>query len=333
MDHSDGAGSGPSRPVTIYDVAREAGVATSTASRALSNPGRVSERTRAHVEEVARRLGYRPNRIAQALPSGRTRMLGLVVPDIANPHNARLIRGAEAQAAAAGYTLVIADSQEQPELEAAHVERLAPFVDGFVLSSRVDDAGLHGLRDRRPVVLFNRTLPELPSVCVDFDDSGRQVVEHLASLGHRTVAYLRGPATSWADATRRAALAVHCAGHGVALTLLGPFPPTLEAGAAAADAALATDATAVIAFNDLLAIGVLQRLEHRGVAVPDALSVVGGDDIFGATFCRPPLTTLASPADQAGRTLVDMLTGRIDATEVVLPAPLVARDSTGPVRG
>ena len=100
------------RPVTLDDVARQAGVATSTVSRALSNPDRVSDRTRALVEEVARQLDYRPNRIAQALPSGRTHMLGLLVPDITNPHNFGLIRGAEAQARAAGYTLVLANTQE-----------------------------------------------------------------------------------------------------------------------------------------------------------------------------------------------------------------------------
>ncbi|WP_344422953.1 LacI family DNA-binding transcriptional regulator [Pseudonocardia ailaonensis] len=330
MDHS--GGDGGRRAVTIYDVAREAGVATSTASRALSNPGRVSERTRRHVEEVASRLGYRANRLAQALPSGRTRMLGLVVPDVTNPHVFGLLRGAEAQAAAAGYTVVFADSEERPELEAAHVERLSSFVDGFVLSPRGDDAALRALAQVRPVVLFNRSLAPVPGVTFDFDDSSRQIVDHLVALGHSQVAYLRGPVTSWADGRRRAALARHCGVHGVTLTELGPFAPTLGSGPAAADAALAGPATAVVAFNDLLAIGVLQRLEARGVSVPGELSVVGGDDIFGASFCHPPLTTIAAPTEQAGRLLVDMLTGRVPGDELVLHAPLVARGSTGPPR-
>src|SRR3954454_18940630 len=112
------------RAVTLQDVAREARVAVSTVSRALSVPERVNVRTREHVQEVARRLGYRPNRLARALPTGRSGMLAVLVPDITNPHHFGLLRGAEAQARAAGCTLVIADTQESPELEAAHLERL-----------------------------------------------------------------------------------------------------------------------------------------------------------------------------------------------------------------
>src|SRR3954447_15257747 len=117
------------RAGTLLDVAREAGVAVSTVSRALTTPERVSPRTREHVQAVARELGYRPNRLAQALPTGRTRMLAVLVPDITNPHNFGLVRGAEAQARAGGSTLVIADTQGAPELEVAHLERLASSVD------------------------------------------------------------------------------------------------------------------------------------------------------------------------------------------------------------
>src|SRR5437868_6165844 len=123
------------RAVTLTDVAREAAVAVSTASRALADPDRVNVRTREHVQEVARRLGYRPNRLARALPTGRTGMLAILVPDITNPHHFGLLRGAEAQARAAGSTLVIADTQESAELEAAHLDRLGSSVDGFVLAS------------------------------------------------------------------------------------------------------------------------------------------------------------------------------------------------------
>src|SRR5215210_7018028 len=125
MDHSRGSqivGSSVVRParrraVTLHDVAREAGVAVSTVSRALSDPDRVNVRTRERVQAVAQELGYRPNRLAQALPTGRTRMLAVLVPDITNPHNFGLVRGAEAQARAAGSMLVIADTQAGPELE------------------------------------------------------------------------------------------------------------------------------------------------------------------------------------------------------------------------
>ena len=325
MTHSVGGA------VTLHDVAREAGVAVSTVSRALSNPDRVSARTREHVQAVARRLDYRPNRIAQALPSGRTRMLALVVTDITNPHNFGIIRGAEAQARAAGYTLVIGDAHGSAELEADHADRLGSAVDGIVLaSSRLPDDALRAVARRQPVVLYNREADGFASVVTDSDDGSRQVIEHLAALGHRHLAYLAGPRNAWSDGERGRALAAHAAAAGLELTRLGPFSPTVDHGEAAADVGLASGATALVAFNDLLAIGVLRRLEHLGVAVPGQMSVVGFDDIFGADFCHPPLTTVTSPAEQAGRALVDLLLRTGTDARIVLPTDLRVRDSNGP---
>jgi DNA-binding LacI/PurR family transcriptional regulator len=294
------------RAVTLHDVAREAGVAVSTVSRALSDPQRVNVTTREHVQAIARGLGYRPNRLAQALPTGRTGMLAVLVPDITNPHNFGLVRGAEAQARAAGSTLIIADTQGGAELESAHLDRLASSVDGFVEG--------------------------LASLVTDSDDGSRQIVEHLVALGHRSLAYLAGPSDAWSDGERWRALVEHAEAAGARIVRCGPFSPTLDGGPVAADVGLATGATALIAFNDLLAIGVLRRLEGRGVAVPGQLSVVGYDDIFGSDFCSPPLTTVAGPVDEAGRTLVDvLLTGREPTPALTLPTHLRVRASTGPV--
>jgi DNA-binding LacI/PurR family transcriptional regulator len=324
---------GRTRDVTLHDVAREAGVAVSTVSRALSNPGRVSEHTRSHVHAVATRLGYHPNRMAQALPSGRSHMLALLVSDITNPHNFGLIRGAEAQARAAGYTLIIGDTQESPDLEMAHADRLGSVVDGFVLAgSRMRSADLLAVQARRPVVLFNRESNGFASVVTDSVEGSRQIVDHLVSLGHRRITYLSGPRNAWSDVERWRALSRFARRAGVDITRRGPFAPTLEHGCVAADVGLASAATALVAFNDLLAIGVLRRLEHRGVGVPADVAVVGYDDIFGADFCHPPLTTVTSPAEQAGRTLIDQLLaadGEHPARRVVLPTLLRVRDSTG----
>ena len=324
------------RPVTLLDVAREAGVAVSTASRALSNPGRVSRDTHDHVQAVARRLGYRPNRMAQALPSGRSHMLALLMPDITNPHNFGLIRGAEAQARAAGYTLILGHTQESADLERSNADRLESVVDGMILaSSRLADDDLRELGARTRVVLFNRELAGFPCVVTDAADGARQIVQHLAALGHRSIAYLGGPRNAWADAERWRALSRAARAAGIAVARHGPFFPTLEHGAAAADVGRASGATALVAFNDLLAIGVLQRLEQLGVRVPEEISVVGNDDIFGSDFCNPPLTTVTTPAEQAGRALIDLLLDARDGgTErrVVLPTPLHVRDSSAPPR-
>jgi DNA-binding LacI/PurR family transcriptional regulator len=327
------------RPATLQDVAREAGVAVSTVSRALTMPDRISAPTRAHVQEVARRLGYRPNRIARALPSGRTQMLAVLVPDITNPHYFGLIRGAEAQARAGGRTLVLGDTRGRADVESEHLDRLGSVVDGIVLAgSRLSDAALRDVAARRPVVLHNRELAGLPSVSTDFADGARQVVEHLAALGHRRLAYLSGPREAWSEARRWAGLAAaveNVEAAGVAAQRLGPFAPTLDSGPVAADVGLASGATALVAFNDLVAIGVLRRLEQRGVAVPGEVSVTGFDDVFGSDFCHPPLTTVATPTEEAGRALVDVLlaadlTG--EPRRTVLPGQLRVRASTGPAR-
>ena len=320
----------PVRPgtVTLQDVAEAAEVAVSTVSRALSNPDRVSRATREHVVAVARRLGYQVNRA-----TGRHQMLALLVNDITNPHNFELIRGAEAQARAAGYTLVLGDSQENPDLESLHAERLRSAVDGLVLAaSRMPDEQLREIAARTPVVLFNREVQGLASVVMESADGSRQIIEHLVALGHRSIAYLAGPRNAWMTDQRWRTLSGAAADSGAEINRLGPFLPTLDQGAAAADVGLASGASALVAFNDLLAIGVLQRLERRGVDVPGRISVVGYDDIFGSDFCHPPLTTVTGPLERAGRTLVDLMLGTLSGAagqQLTLPTQLRIRDSTG----
>jgi LacI family transcriptional regulator, galactose operon repressor len=315
------------RAVTLQDVAREADVAVSTVSRALSNPERVSRPMRERIQEVARRLGYIPARLPV-----RDSLLALMVSGIGNPYNAALIRGVESQARAAGSSLVIGDIADGPEVELAHIERLNDRgVDGIVLaSSLLPDAELRAVGDRADVVLFNREVPGFASVITDSRDGSRQIVEHLAALGHRSIAYLSGPAL-WTDAERWRTLSENAARLGVEIVRLGPFMPTLDQGSAAADVGIGSGATALVAFNDLLAIGILQRLRWRKIDVPGAISVVGHDDIFGADFCQPSLTTVHSDVEHAGRTLVDLVRGRIISrpdTPVVIPTQLVVREST-----
>jgi DNA-binding LacI/PurR family transcriptional regulator len=317
--------------VTLQDVAREADVAVSTVSRALSNPDRVSRAMRERVQEVARRLGYASARIPV-----RDSLLALMVSGIGNPYNAALVRGVESQARAAGASLVVGDIADGPEVELAYLERLRDRgVDGIVLaSSLLPEAELLSGARGSDVVLFNREVEGLPSVVTDSRDGSRQIVEHLAALGHRSIAYLSGPQAMWTNNERWRGLSENAARLGVDIVRLGPFMPRLDQGSSAADVGLGSGATALVAFNDLLAIGVLQRLRRRNVVVPGTISVVGHDDIFGADFCQPSLTTLHSDVEHAGRTLVDLVLGRIlsrPETPIVIPTQLVVRESTGPV--
>lgn len=324
---------------TITDVARECGVAPSTVSRAFSHPGRVNAQTAERILQAAERLGYRPNPIARALPSGRTLMLALLVPDVTNPFFSEMLRGAERQAGAAGHTLVLADTDESPEMEAVHIDRLSRMVDGVIVGTpRLPNERIAGFAQRFPLVLVNREIGEVPSVVIDTARGMIQEAEHLASLGHRSVAYLAGPRASWADRNRWRALQSSGRRLGLTMTRLGPFAPTVAGGTAAADAVVNSGATAVIAFNDLLAIGTTRRLLARGLQVPGDISVVGCDDIFGADFCQPALTTLAAPIQDAGRAAVMLLLDTLAPTphhvvrRIVLPTVLIVRESAGPPR-
>ncbi len=153
---------------TIYDVARAAGVATSTVSRAFSNPQRVSAPTREHVVQVARELGYEPNPHARALTSRRTQTVAMVVSDITNPHFFETIRGAEMRAKASAHTLVLVNAEESPRIEQEQISRLARSVDGFLLAaSRLPEDYLLELTESHAVVMVNRQVAGIPSVVLD----------------------------------------------------------------------------------------------------------------------------------------------------------------------
>src|SRR3954470_24530644 len=197
--NSPGA-AGRSRTVTLQDVAKEADVAVSTVSRALSNPDRVSRPMRERIQEVARRLGYTSARIPV-----RDSLLALMVSGLGNPYNAALIRGVESQARAAGSSLIVGDIADGPEAELAQIERLNDRgADGIILaSSTLPEADLRPVGDRADVVLFNREVSGFSCVVTDSCDGSRQIVEHLAALGHRSIAYLSGPSALWTDTERR----------------------------------------------------------------------------------------------------------------------------------
>ncbi|WP_353816613.1 LacI family DNA-binding transcriptional regulator [Agromyces sp. SYSU T00266] len=323
---------------TIYDIAELAKVNPSTVSRALSKPGRISAKTEARIRDAAAQLNFRINPIARALYTGRSRTFALVVADITNPVVFGIVRGAEQEAAAAGYTLVIAESQESGETEAETVERLMPTVDGIVLATtRLGDESIRSIAARRPVVLINRAVAGIDSILPDVDRGVKDLMDHLYGLGHRSVVYLAGPETSWVSARRWEKLLETSESLGVALVEIGPNPPTIQGGRDALRRVLAARPTAVIAFNDLIAIGLMQGAAARGVGIPDELSVAGFDDIFGSELITPSLTTVRSELETAGRRSVRNLLARTEGEERVadpalLATKLIVRESTGPRR-
>lgn len=323
------------RPVTLRDVAAASGVAVSTASRALTRPGRVSGPTASRVIAAAEELGYVASPSGRALSSGRTGTVALVVPDTGNPYFFGIVRGMQARLRDGGYVHVLVDTEESVDAEDRALRRLRAGVDGVVLAaSRLDDGRLQAWARELPLVTINRSVPG-PHVVTDTPGGVVQALDHLVSLGHRRIGYAAGPRTSWSDRRRRTALRTAARRVGVELVVLGPYAPQREAGAAAADAVLRSGATAVIAFNDLQAFGMLDRFAARGTDVPGDVSVVGCDDVFGADLVRPALTTVAVPLERAGHHAADLLLARLDGRTggtgaVVLPTHLVVRGSSGP---
>ncbi|MCX7523175.1 LacI family DNA-binding transcriptional regulator [Microbacterium sp. STN6] len=297
--------------VTIRDVARESGVSISTVSRALASPEQVAEATRIHVQATAARMGYRPNRNARSLITGRSGSIGLVVPDLENPFFGSVCKGVQARARAAGYTVFVADTDEDPTVESEIARSLIKQVDGVILCSpRTTDDEIRALTTETPLVLANRRLDGVPSIIFDNGGGLVAVMRHLIALGHRRVAYAGGPRASWSNAQRAAAFRVFADEqvHGeLELIDLGNFPPYFEGGVQAADLAVASGATAVVGYNDLVALGILDRLRQRGLSAPEDMSVTGFDNVAVSTFVRPNLTTVDLPRQQMGRMSVDAL--------------------------
>lgn len=331
--------------MTISDVALAAGVSTSTVSRGFSNPELLSPETRLRVLDAARRMDYVPNRQARSLATGTTGSFGLVVPDVMNPFFPPFIKAAQARARENDRDVYLADTDEDPIVEAQLLRRLSKRVDGLLLcSSRVPDAFLLELANEMPVVLFNRAVPGIASVVFDAGHGMHQAAGHLASLGHTRIGYAGGPAHSWSDRRRREGLAAAADAFGLSIEDLGAHVPTWEAGIQAADAILSASITAVVVFDDTMAIGVMSRLAARGVRVPEDVSVVGHDNIGMAAMCHPSLTTIGVKCGTAGRVATDLVlrmpfggssaqASPTPETSQVLPVQLMIRNSTGPVRG
>src|SRR5690606_7093727 len=320
--------------VTITDVAAEAGVSKATVSRVFGAPDRVNAATRSRVLEVAERLGYAP---VPAPRSSRTGSIGLIVPDIVNPFFPPMIKAVPRRAGSRNYGVALADRAAGPGEETEAVAMMAKQVDGLIFwSSRLPGETLASIADRVPTVFVNRAAPGAPAVVASSEDGMRQAVEHLYALGHTRCAYINAPRTVWSNQHRRAAVRAACKKLGMELVELGPFPQSIEGGVQAADLVAVHGVTAAIANNDMTAVGLQMQLSHRGLSVPNDISVVGVDDTYLAVVTRPQLTTVRIPVDEIGSLAVDLLVGMLQSADksdigtVEVDTQLVVRDSTGP---
>jgi LacI family transcriptional regulator len=339
---------------TIADVARRAGVSTATASRVLSGVGRARPETHARVEAAARELGFRPSEIARSLKRRSTLTLGLIITDIENPYFPQLVKAVEDAAVAEGYAILLCNADEDPEREASYLDLLVERrVDGLIVAaSTIGSRQSEWLATTAlPLVLVNTPAPlgTLPTIVSDNRGGGQAAADHLLGLGHRRFGYLLPPprnrdAPERLDGVRDALVAAGLPAEGADSVLaIGRGLPTVTGGATAMLALLesAARSTAVIAYNDLMAIGAMRAIRDRGLRVPDDISLVGFDDVAFAAYVEPALTTLHQETAEMGRWAVATLTalikaarGEIDTARTpehrVVPVELVIRASTGP---
>ncbi|GAA2459651.1 hypothetical protein GCM10010191_94930 [Actinomadura vinacea] len=332
-----GDGARPGRP-TIRQVAEAAGVSVATVSRVFAGSAAVSAELTRRVHEAAGRLGYAPHVVAQSLASGRSNIIGILVPNLANPHFYSLIKYVLHDAARDGYQVLVADSDESPAAERELGLSLLRRADGLILSApRSGPATFREfVAEGRPVLMVDRKIddPVMSSVVVDAFGAMRDLLQHLAGLGHEHLAYLHGPARSWQEQERwRAVRGFRRQGLRVdELTAT----ESLDDGRRVADEVLATGCTAVAAYNDLAAISLVGALAERGIRVPEDVSVTGYDDIPFGRFMAPPLTTVRAPqrdvAAAAWLAMRGLLEGQRPGARTVLSAEPVIRRSTGAPR-
>jgi LacI family transcriptional regulator, repressor for deo operon, udp, cdd, tsx, nupC, and nupG len=332
-------------PAKIADVARLAGVSVATVSRALSNPDVVSQEARQRVLDAVKAVGYTPNAAARNLRVRRTMMVLVVVPDIANPFFAEVLRGIDAMLSKHGYGLMIANLDNSPAKEPRYVDLAhAGQFDGILLlcGHIPGDAQRTMASVGVPIVAACERIPEavFPQVEVNNRAAAAEAVNHLITLGHRRIAYISGPRSNILDQERRAGYADALANAGLtlepALELDGDF--TFRSGATAAASLLSrapsARPTAVFAANDEMAIGFLKAMHAGGSRIPQDISVVGFDAVEYADYCEPTLTTICQPRNEIGaraaELLVEAMMGKPDAgnIRIRLDTQLWIREST-----
>jgi len=329
----------------IRDVAKLAGVSTATVSHVVNNSRFVSEETKRKVLAAIERYGYTPNAHARNLASKQNHTFGVILSDLSNPFFPELVKSIQERAIELGYDISMANTNYDSDRALASVRRmLEQRVSGVaVMTSEMDDSLTRRLAEREVAVVFldvGKVGPYVSNIVVNYEKGIRAGVEHLLALGHRRMAYISGP-LRLKSAQRR---------HLAFTRMMKKYEPSLRtqpwvyegdfkaAGGQRAVVEMLLQKprpTAIVAANDLMAIGALRELKKAGLRVPEDISVVGFDDILFAALTDPPLTTVALPREEIGRASVEALldtikdAGRMGREYKITPR-LVARESTGP---
>lgn len=325
---------GERRQPTIDDIAQLTKVHRGTVSRALSRPDLVSVETRKKVEAAAQVLGYRMNAAARSLATGRSGLIGLIVPDSLNGFFNLILKASQHRARAAGLSVVLAETEYLPGTEVRAIQQLSQHVDGMICVSLLNSyESLVDAGQGSQMVFIGEPKSGFLSVAVDESGVMELGLDHLYSLGHRRIALVGGQPYFGSWEARRAYKAIWDERHPDCEVLEIPgFFPHLRDGQPALSSVLASKCTAVFAYSDALAIGMVLSAFTEGVRIPADLSILGCDDVPFASLVPDGLSTISLNVSTLGELAVDVLLG--DALpQSHGPAPrLVVRGSTGPPR-
>jgi DNA-binding LacI/PurR family transcriptional regulator len=332
---------GKSMSVSIYDIAKKAKVSPSTVSRALQDHPRIAEKTKQRIQKIARELEYVPSTVARSLIANRTWTIGMVLASISDPFMGRVVEGVEQIAIEAGFNVFLSTSQNNRERELAVIDVFQQRrVDGIIVlaSHLLDEHSVYANYSNVPIVVINEQDPGKPIHFVSVDDvqGTRLAVEHLIGLGHRRIGYIGVANRPRSNQHRlrgyREALTAHAIAFDPALIFTGgEVEDHARRGEAALEVLLAAGATAVFCYNDTTAIGLLSACYARGLVVPERFSVIGFDDIDGAAYTIPPLTTIRQPRFELGRLAMRMMLDILDGQQAenkMLRGELIERSTT-----
>ncbi len=316
--------------VTLTQVAESAGVSLATASRAFKAPDMVAPATRARILDAARALGY------ESAATSRQRRFGVIVPDATNPVYALTTCSILERARPGGHLMLFACSDESQVREVDYVRSLSQDAEGLIICSpRADPDDIFRAAGSTPYVVINGAAANdgIPRVMLDVEPGLAQAIEHLHALGHKHLAYVPGPPASWASKGRTEIVKRLTSAWSIELSVVGPQAATIRGGLAAAAAVVATGATAVIAYNDLVAAGVLSGAKRLGVTCPHDLSVIGIDDVDFSAILAAGLTTIRTEVAKSGVLALELLLDRMDAGAQVPPplqlsSELIVRNTT-----
>ncbi|RKQ28558.1 LacI family DNA-binding transcriptional regulator [Oceanobacillus halophilus] len=319
---------------TIRDVAKEAGVSAATVSRVLNNSGYAHEDTRKAVLDAIQKLNYRPNEVARSLYKQKSKLIGLILPDITNPFFPALARGVEDYLREHGYRLIIGNSDEQLEQEIDYLDTFAQHnVVGIVAS--INEPHSDMLSDLNvPIVLLDRTVEELPAVYADQFEGGRLAAEKMLERGSKEITIIRGPIevrpvyqrfVSSFQVLRQAGVKVHVfdsklsfEGASKSASSLFEFYPNTDG---------------ILACNDIVAVAMMNEAQRTGRKVPEDVQIIGFDDISISELVYPGLSTIRQPAYEMGEKAAEILLKKInqqvlDDLHCQLPVQFIERQST-----